>query len=310
VKVKIVRSSEPKGFAQIPNAALRDERLSYKARGIHANLLSNSDDGWSETAESLAEKSPDGRDACRSGLRELAKYGYVEYRKVQGIGGKWSTEMIIYSSPRNVPAGRTEDGKPAPGATCKDDANPQVAPKTENPSSVEGDRSRETRPRSHQPKHEFPQVVPKTGYPDAGFPGPIQKTITEDHTEDHKTGPPVAPPRRSDRGTRLPEHFPVTGEMRTWAREHAPLCGTTDHDAFCDYWHSSPGAKGRKVDWVKTWRNWMRREQERRIRQQPRAAPSRPMATGDQRAAEIEALRAEMHGTRTPHLNVIRGELS
>jgi hypothetical protein len=48
-------------------------------------------------------------------------------------------------------------------------------------------------------------------------------------------------------------------------RKH-PSCGTADHEAFCDYWRGIPGAKGRKLDWVATWRNWMRREHERRHR--------------------------------------------
>ena len=127
VNVRIVRISAPSGFVQVPNASLRDERLSYKARGIHASLLSNSDDGWAETAESLAEKSPDGRDSVRSGLRELAKYGYIEYRRSQIQGGKWSTEMIVYTVPDRKPAGRTEDGKPGLG---------QRSPRPENPLSV------------------------------------------------------------------------------------------------------------------------------------------------------------------------------
>lgn len=88
--------------------------------------------------------------------------------------------------------------------------------------------------------------------------------------------PPTAPPpaggetagkSRRDGGTRLPDPFPVTPEMAAWAREKAPLCGPEDHEAFCDYWRSVPGAKGRKRDWVATWRNWMRREQERKARQ-------------------------------------------
>jgi hypothetical protein len=69
---------------------------------------------------------------------------------------------------------------------------------------------------------------------------------------------------RRDQGTRLPDDFPATPAMAEWAREKAPLCGPEDHEAFCDYWRSQPGAKGRKTDWIATWRNWMRREQKAR----------------------------------------------
>jgi hypothetical protein len=191
VEVRIVRVPAPTGFTQVPNVALRDERLSYKARGIHANLLSNSDEDWNETAETLAQKSPDGRDACRSGLRELAKYGYIEYRKTQIERGRWATDMIVYSVPKDIVAGRTEDGKPALGPTRGNTENPQVAPKTENPSSVGGHRGRKTRSRSDLQEQGIPAGGTESGKPasgptrandvsagrtEDGFSGPIQNT--------------------------------------------------------------------------------------------------------------------------------------
>ena len=49
--------------------------------------------------------------------------------------------------------------------------------------------------------------------------------------------------------------------MITWARENTPDVGRGATDAFIDYWKSQPGRRGRKSDWLATWRNWMRREQ-------------------------------------------------
>lgn len=52
-----------------------------------------------------------------------------------------------------------------------------------------------------------------------------------------------------------------------------------------DYWLSVAGAKGRKVDWQRTWRNWMRREHERRIsRPSPNGQPVKPPTTSKVRA--------------------------
>lgn len=31
-------------------------------------------------------------------------------------------------------------------------------------------------------------------------------------------------------------------------------------DTFRDYWLSAAGAKGRKADWLATWRNWVRNQ--------------------------------------------------
>jgi hypothetical protein len=100
-------------------------------------------------------------------------------------------------------------------------------------------------------------------------PVPVSPTsvggVGEDSADAAASRPTDEPKRKaSPKGTRLPEGFAVSDEMREWAREHAPTCGMRDHEAFVDYWLSAPGAKGRKLDWVRTWRNWMRREHDRR----------------------------------------------
>lgn len=66
------------------------------------------------------------------------------------------------------------------------------------------------------------------------------------------------------RGTRLPEIFPISPDMAEWGREHAPgVDASREHEKFCDYWRGASGQKGVKADWIATWRNWMRRAQER-----------------------------------------------
>ncbi|AWY05308.1 helix-turn-helix DNA binding domain protein [Microbacterium phage Cinna] len=63
-------------FAQIANAALRDKRLSWKARGLLAYLLSHRE-GWRTSVARLEREAPDGRDSVRAGLNELIEHGYV-----------------------------------------------------------------------------------------------------------------------------------------------------------------------------------------------------------------------------------------
>jgi len=66
------------------------------------------------------------------------------------------------------------------------------------------------------------------------------------------------------RGTRLPEFWPLTEQLRdiaVTARIAAnlpPIDIDTEHARFLDYWHAKAGADGRKASWVKTWRNWCR----------------------------------------------------
>ena len=64
------------------------------------------------------------------------------------------------------------------------------------------------------------------------------------------------------RGTRLPTPFMLTADMRDWAKGSVPLVDIKfETEKFCDYWRSAPGQRGIKLDWVATWRNWMRSAQ-------------------------------------------------
>lgn len=70
------------GFAQIPNALLNDESISFKAKGLFAFLFSKPN-GWSFSAERMAKQTKDGVDSIYSGLKELEKVGYLERLKNQ-----------------------------------------------------------------------------------------------------------------------------------------------------------------------------------------------------------------------------------
>jgi len=73
-------------FAQIANSALRDRRLSFKARGVLALVLSNAGD-WEASRQWLVNQSErDGRHAVQEALNELTDLGYREVRKVQKNG--------------------------------------------------------------------------------------------------------------------------------------------------------------------------------------------------------------------------------
>lgn len=45
-------------------------------------------------------------------------------------------------------------------------------------------------------------------------------------------------------------------------KERKDLEPVETFDRFCDYWKSVPGARGRKLDWERTWRNWVRNERQ------------------------------------------------
>lgn len=63
------------------------------------------------------------------------------------------------------------------------------------------------------------------------------------------------------RGSRLSADWQLPDEWADWARQVRPdLNPTETANRFADYWHGMAGAKGRKADWLATWRNWVRNE--------------------------------------------------
>ena len=63
------------------------------------------------------------------------------------------------------------------------------------------------------------------------------------------------------RAHRLPNDFELTPTMTQWAKDHTPgMDYKTATATFIDYWQSAGGANARKMDWVKAWQVWMRKD--------------------------------------------------
>ena len=89
---------EKRDFTVLPNRILRDEALSYRARGLLCFLLSQPPD-WEISSTRLTLEFGEGRDAVRSAIRELVNTGYMQLQKVQGHAGRWSTHYIVTGDP-------------------------------------------------------------------------------------------------------------------------------------------------------------------------------------------------------------------
>lgn len=72
--------------------------------------------------------------------------------------------------------------------------------------------------------------------------------------------------RQTARGTRFDRDV-VTREWFDVAEEILPMSKHGESlrimETFADYWTAQPGQKGVKLDWLATWRNWLRREAEK-----------------------------------------------
>ncbi|MGY0754935.1 helix-turn-helix domain-containing protein [Bordetella bronchiseptica] len=77
----------------------------------------------------------------------------------------------------------------------------------------------------------------------------------------------VAPTAPKQRGTRLPADWVLSRAWAEQAREIGPTLTTEQiheiAEEFRDYWVALPGAKACKLDWLATWRNWVRKEARR-----------------------------------------------
>lgn len=82
--------------------------------------------------------------------------------------------------------------------------------------------------------------------------------------------PSPSPAKAKALGSRLPDDWTPTAEDRAFAEQ----LGLNPHSiapSFRDYWHGVAGAKGRKVDWSATWRNWCRKTAESGPRKAPQS---------------------------------------
>ena len=90
----------PNNFVMIDKTFLEDDRLSYKAKGILAYLLSKPDN-WKVVVGDLVNRSKDGKASVYAGLRELKEYGYYNKTPVRNEQGtrivRW--ESVVYELP-------------------------------------------------------------------------------------------------------------------------------------------------------------------------------------------------------------------
>jgi uncharacterized protein YdaU (DUF1376 family) len=89
--------------------------------------------------------------------------------------------------------------------------------------------------------------------PDVDEPPPNHKPRT-------KNQEPVV---KQNRGSRLQADFCLTDEWKEFCRtERSDLDPQKVFDGFKDYWIAKPGQQGTKLDWLATWRNWVRNQKQ------------------------------------------------
>lgn len=117
-----------KGHESIRREALQDTTISFKALGILTYLLSLPDT-WKTNSERLGmtRSGKEGRDAVRTGLKELEAAGYLHRERVHVGGGKWRwvwsytddpSALLSDLEPDSTVVGFPNDAFPTGGNPC------------------------------------------------------------------------------------------------------------------------------------------------------------------------------------------------
>ena len=125
---------------------------------------------------------------------------------------------------------------------------------------------------------------------------PVAAVATLTTFEPSLEEPSEVEPRETARASRLPDEWvPEPDDLLKALDLIGAERTTAELDKFRDYWRAVPGARGRKLDWNATYRNWMRRAAEstprndRPDRFQAKQSNYDAALTGSQWAAQVLA---------------------
>lgn len=93
-----MRIKKKTNYAVIDKHFLSDKKISWKAKGIMAYMLSMPDD-WTFYLDELVKHSTDGKASFRSGFDELKNAGYVHRIRKRNDVGTFDWETIVHERP-------------------------------------------------------------------------------------------------------------------------------------------------------------------------------------------------------------------
>jgi hypothetical protein len=125
-------------YAQIDKTVLNDTRLSWKAKGLLAFLLSKPDT-WEINIKNLIKQAKDGKEAVYSGINELIQFGYIVRVESRNKGRFAQIEYLIYENPQLVTATNSTGFKEESELIQQ---NPSKTPLPENPDTVNPDTAK------------------------------------------------------------------------------------------------------------------------------------------------------------------------
>ncbi|MFF1566909.1 hypothetical protein ACFVY1_25865 [Streptomyces sp. NPDC058293] len=177
-------------YTTVFNHAVRDRRLTRRARGLLVELLSHRQ-GYGVSLAMLIKAGPEGKDALTVALRELERHGYLHRERERDPRGRlreacyYLTDMpdgveIVAQAPWASPPGKRHEGTEAVLPRSR-----RSAPESENPPLDSGLQT--------------PRSEPKSGFPAQAEPAqgdPLHKKNKVKKTNEENTNP--LPPSAQD----------------------------------------------------------------------------------------------------------------
>jgi hypothetical protein len=108
-------------FTQIANGLFRDQRMSFKSKGLFG-LISTHREGWHMTVADLARRGREGVDAVTTGLEELERYGFLQRDRDRNPDGTLGSATYFIT---DLPALQNTRSQPESGNPGLD--NPTLA---------------------------------------------------------------------------------------------------------------------------------------------------------------------------------------
>jgi hypothetical protein len=245
---------------------IRDDRtLSWPAKLVWLMLESRGDDCRPSVAV-LAADCGISKPTVRKARAELVGGGWLKESSAVSAAGDSDSNSYLVTTPRW--GGKRPYPPPEEGASSQGGGQPQTPPVV-NHADQGGQPQR--------PKEEKGSVKEKKPPTDS-----LRSSV----------------PPKPKRGTRVPED--LIEQLRDkpgiveWFRTECPrVDGRLQNEQFMDYWRAAPGQKGIKVDWVATWRRWMRTAQEDACGAQRQGRPNRLQHNHKARADYVAGLQEE-----------------
>lgn len=133
----VIRVEKTKNYTVMANYHLRDNRLSFKAKGLMSFMLSLPDD-WDYTVAGLATCAKDGKDSVRGALKELENAGYLTRERARDKQGRLrSTDYVLSEEPSVIEPETKEPTQENPITEKPTTENPTLEkPTQENPTQI------------------------------------------------------------------------------------------------------------------------------------------------------------------------------